>query len=440
MSVIRAIRLELTKPLDEPWETVGPLMRILAKATPKLLNAAYDARIAIEVAGKDAVKGKIAPDAKAGSGDGLAYQAVLRAVERLREWGKKKKHPFGELAPPGGMSSAIARAASQAYARRDQQRPHFASERILVRAAETGLSTDGRGVVLGVQLRSPGRQYFAVAHSWGTHRETLDGIVSGQIDHGDCKIQWDERRHKWYALVSYTALERVVPGLDPANVLAVHRGARNALYLLSSTGERGLPFPGSKILAQRRRLSARMREIRRSSEFERGSGSKGHGRSRRYETYSALEDKVARVTHTFCQQAAAFAAFTAARLGCGTIFIEDYGGIGPDKDVHVRRVLDHGPLYALKQAIEHRAERDGIALKEVESAYISSKCPRCVTLDAGAHNHRTGIFHCKVCEFSRPSDWVAAYWMLSNGGGDMGPWHEKLRRERDFGDMLRAAE
>jgi transposase len=175
-----------------------------------------------------------------------------------------------------------------------------------------------------------------------------------------------------------------------------------------------------------------MREIKRSSQFERGSGSKGHGRSRRYETYSALEDKIARVTHTFCQQAAAFAAETAKRLGCGTIFIEDYGGIGPDEDVQVRRVLDHGPLYALKQAVEHRAERDGIALKEVESAYISSKCPRCETLDAGAHNHRTGIFHCKVCEFSRPADWVAAYWMLSNGGGDMGPLHERLRREREF--------
>jgi hypothetical protein len=80
------------------------------------------------------------------------------------------------------MSSAIARAASQAYARRDQERPRFASERILVRSAETAFVKDDRGVVLTVQLRPTGRVKFATAHSWGSHRETLDAIVSGKIE------------------------------------------------------------------------------------------------------------------------------------------------------------------------------------------------------------------------------------------------------------------
>ena len=213
--MIRAIRLELVKPLSETWDEAGPLLRTLAKATPKLLNAALDSRIAIEVAGRDAVKTAIAPDAKAASGDGLAYQAVLRAVERLQAWGAKKKHPFARLALPGGMSSAIARAASQAYARRDQQRPHFASERILVRASETKLEQDAQGAVLSVQLRPIGRVRFACAHSWGTHRDTLKRIAAGTLEHGDCKIQYDERRKKWYALLSYEAPEPVPLTVDP---------------------------------------------------------------------------------------------------------------------------------------------------------------------------------------------------------------------------------
>jgi phage FluMu protein Com len=434
--MIRAIRLELVKPLSETWDEAGPLLRTLAKATPKLLNAALDSRIAIEVAGRDAVKSKIAPDAKAASGDGLAYQAVLRAVERLRAWGEKKKHPFASLELPGGMSSAIARAASQAYARRDQQRPHFASERILVRATETALTTDQHGATLTLQLRSKGRVRFAVAGSWGTHRETLDAIAAGTIEHGDCKIQYDERRKKWYALLAYHAPEPSPASVDPRRVLAVHRGARNALYLLTSTGERGLPFPGSKLMAQRKHLSARMRDIKRTSELERGRGSKGHGRSRRYEAYSALEDKLARVTHTFCQQAAAFVSQTAERLGCALVLIEDYGGI-VEQDADVRRVLDHGPLYQLKECVAHRMEKDGRALKEVPSAYISTKCPRCKALDSRAHNTRTGIFHCRGCEFERPADWVAAWWMLSLGGADMRVWEERLERERKLAERLR---
>ena len=141
---IRAIRLEIAKPIGEDWSAVGPLMRTIAKATPKLLNAALDARVAIEVAGRDAVKAAVGPDAKASSADGLAYQAVLRAVDHLRAWGEKKKHSFAQLEIPGAMAAQIARTASQAYARRDQERPRFASERILVRAAETSLDTATR--------------------------------------------------------------------------------------------------------------------------------------------------------------------------------------------------------------------------------------------------------------------------------------------------------
>jgi hypothetical protein len=272
--VIRAIRLELVKPIGEPWEEVGPLLRTLAKATPKLLNAAMDARIAIEVAGRDAVKAKIAPEAKAASGDGLAYQAVLRASERLREWGAKKKHPFAKLEVPGAMASAISRAASQAYARRDQERAHFASERVLVRGDGVALAKDPRGIVLSLKLRPRGAVRFAVAHSWGAHRKTLDGIVSGAIPHGDCKLQWDERRRKWYGLLSYEPPAPAPVSVDPARALVVHRGIRNALFLLTSTGQ-SKPLPGGKFMWQRRGLQARMRDSKRVSVEEIGSGAKG---------------------------------------------------------------------------------------------------------------------------------------------------------------------
>lgn len=439
--MIRAIRIELARPQPpDSWESFGPTMHALAKATPKLLDAAYDARIAIDVAGRDAVKERIAPDAKAQSAEGLSYQAVLRAVERLREWGAKKYRPFASLEVPGGMASAISRAAGQAYGRRDQGRVRFSSERVLVRAAETSIAKDDRGYVLSVALRSRGRVRFAVARSWGSHADTLAAIVRGEIEHGDCKLQYDERRKKWYGLLAYEAPDPVPMSVDPARVLAVHRGARNALYLLSSTGARGVSLPGSKLLAQRRALQARMRDAKRIGAFELGGGAKGHGRTRRMERYSQLEDKLARVTKTFCQQAAAFACESAKRLGCGMILIEDYGGIEPDEDSAIRRILDHGPLYALKQAIDHRCEKDGLTLREVPSAYLSTQCPRCLEIDPRSHNVRTGMFRCRVCVFERPADWVAAYWMLQAGGADMRVWRERLDRERELADKLRGEE
>lgn len=436
--MIRALRLEIVKPLDEPWDSAGTTLRTLAKATPKLLNAAMDARIAIAVAGRDEVKAKIAPDAKAESGDGLAYQAVLRACERLRAWGQKKNHAFATLDVPGGMASAIARSASMAFAKREQTRPHFAGERVIVRKQETSLAKDTKGISLTVGLRAGrgGAVRFAVAHSFGAHKETLARIVSKALPHGDCKIQWDERRKKWYALVAYEPSEPAPVRVDVARTLAVHRGVRNAIYLLPSTGERGIAMPGAKYLAQRRSLQMRMREVRRVSMFERGAGAKGHGKARRFESYDALEGKLARATHTFCQQAAAFVAATAKRLGCGVVVIEDYGGIEANEDPQKRRVLDRFPLDQLKKCIEFRMERDGLTLREASSAYISSTCPRCAVSDTRAHNARTGIFHCRVCIFERPADWVAAYWMLTHGGADMSVWVERLRRERELAAVM----
>lgn len=438
-SMVRAIRLELVKPLSESWEEVGPLLRTLAKVTPKLLNAAHDARVAIEVAGRDAVKARIAPDAKASSPDGLAYQAVLRKADAMRDWGAKKKHRWGSLDVPGAMASAVSRAASQAFAQRDKPgrggQTSFASERVIVRGDGVTVWQDDRGgAVLGLKLRPKGSVDFAVAHSFGSHRDTLNAIADGTIHHGDAKLQWDERRRKWYALLSYDAPERVHPSADPDNALIVHRGVRNVVTLLATTGPSKF-LPGAKFVAQRRALQARMRDAKRISVDELGDGAKGHGKQRRYSHYDSLEGKLSRVTHTFCQQVASFVVSRAIEWGCGTVVIEDYGGIEPNEDPSLRRVLDRFPLHELKLCIASRCERDGIALVETASAFISTECPRCRHCEPGNHVRRTGMFRCRRCVFERPADWVAAFAMGVGSGVDMSLWRERLERERKVAEL-----
>ncbi len=227
---------------------------------------------------------------------------------------------------------------------------------------------------------------------------------------------------------------------DSRRVLVVHRGMRNVLYALTSTGETGTPFRGNKYLGQRRKLRARQWDAQRVTADERGSGAKGHGRERRYEAASQMGDKLARATHTFCLQAAAWVARLAIARGCGIVVIEDYGGIAPASEPAVRRLLDRFPFDQLKQCIVSRLQlatdlggnRVSITLREVPPAYISSTCPRCRSCDVGQHNVRTGIFHCKTCVFERPADWVAAFWMLDRSGADMGVLRRRLADELKF--------
>src|SRR6185437_11230394 len=58
-----------------------------------------------------------------------------------------------------------------------------------------------------------------------------------------------------------------------------------------------------------------------------------------------------------------------------------------------------------------------------------STCPRCKAVDTSFHNVRTGVFHCRVCLFDRPADYVAAYWLLTRAGGDMSAW-DKMHKQQ----------
>lgn len=430
----RAIRLELVKPLSERWEDVGPTMNMLASATPKLLNAAMDARIAIDIAGRDAVKDKVAPEAKAASSEGLSYQAVLKAADRLRVWGAKEKNFYSKLEVPGAMASAISRVASKAFCKRKQTRPYFESKLILVRGDSFSLKEDDEGVTIKVKLRTKGAVIFAVASSCGVHHGTLQKILSGEFPIGDCKIV--KVKKKWYAIISYECQPQPNPGLDPDRALIAHRGVNNVLYLLATSGQ-SKSLPGEKFMAQRKQLQERMKRLRKVSVEERGKGARGHGTVRRVKTYDGLEGKLKNVTHTFCQQAAAFLARYAVLWGCGTVIIENYNGIEPDEDPALRRILDRFPFNELKQSISFKLERESIALKETPSAYISTTCPRCKHCDPSNHNKHTGVFHCKVCVFERPADWVASYWMGFHSGVDMSLFEKRLAREKKLADSLR---
>jgi len=266
----------------------------------------------------------------------------------------------------------------------------------------------------------------------------LADLAAETIKRGDCKLVYDERRKKWYALLAYHAEEAAPRTVDPARVLVVHRGVNNVLTLLPSTGERAVFIAGQKFIGQRKKLQARMRDMRRVSSCERGSGAQGHGVARRFESYDALEGKLSRIVHTTCQQWAAQVAETAERFGCGMVVIEDYGGIEPQENDYLRRCLDRFPFFRLKTAIQQALMKRGMHLEEVPSEYVSSKCPRCAAADTRFHNTRTNVFHCKECGFERPADFVAALNMLRRSSADTTTWDKKLEQERKLAEKMRA--
>ena len=229
------------------------------------------------------------------------------------------------------------------------------------------------------------------------------------ITTGDCKIKYDERQKKWFAHLSYYEPQPNIP-CDPKNVMVLHRGQRHFLVAHTSTGQYTVVANGGALRAYKRKMKARRMSVQAIRRAERGNGAHGHGRRRRYKINDALADKEARYIKTFIQQTAARAVELALRYGCGSVYIENYGGIQPDDDKYKRRFMERFPNYELKLAVQHACEKAGLLFGEYEQRYISAKCTKCGNVDVTQHNTRTGVFHCKneKCKDERGVDYVAS--------------------------------
>lgn len=408
------------------WDELGSILRIQRKVVPQLLRAGMDARIACGVVTTDKVREHIAPDAGK-SPSTMAYQAMLAELDKVKrsKWGRKPEVAKC-LELPGGMLSAMGQRVSQTF----KLRPSFRGEQpIPVRKQETRVMLADGDIVVRVKLLSKGTIQLRVKAGRGRHWDHLRRIAAGELRHGSCSFVEDKRgrkrkRSKWYVMLSYEPPPRETRQKSANVAIIVHRGVHNALTMMATTGAYRT-ISGAKLAAQLRRLEARMRETRRIGREELGDGAKGHGKTRRYEHYDALQGKRARVVRTFCQQMGAAVDTFADSVGAGVVVIEDYGGIAPGADA---RYITRFPLYQLKEAIGHRLELSARELRDVPSEHISTTCPACECADERQYNRRTGTFHCLACRFERPADFVAALHMMRRAGVDFAVWDDRLEK------------
>jgi len=408
---------------DEGDEAREKEMKARVKKRLDRITAAVMGRV-VTVVSQKAAKQILVPNVRGESADTLVYQSILSALRKIKEnrWSPEAR-PALEL--PGGMLSALSRRVMQSY----DKRPSFGGvQPIPVREAETTVRLEDGKVVLTLKLTSNNVVTLALRPSKGTHWHTLREIAAQRVTHGDCRLVLDPHKKKWYAILAYEAEAKTVSERTEGRALIVHRGTNNALTLLTTDG--GFSYvSGSKLLKQLRVNEARTRDMRSVSGAELGRGSHGHGKDRRYAHYQKDKLRASRdnIVTTWCQQMAHHICKLAARHGCDRLVIEDYGGIEPHTDQHLRRVLFRFPLYELKKCIKNVAEIRSLTLLEVPSEYISTSCPACGNEDFRQHNVHTGVFHCRACDYDRGADFVAALNMLKRSKLDTSVWDARLR-------------
>lgn len=472
----RALRVELRKPLGEhSWDTMGPLLRAQRSVVYRLLNASILA--CAEYANRSRRGEPVGifrttkknPELRDGipNPSTAAYREVERELSEIREWAKKKLagkpgdqratlDMIAELEFTGASRSVMGQMAfsrfkvwdkgdpKRSIPPRGTQLPTFGKGApIPLRADEVHLGLDASGRAVLSLTHAPGlRCEWALAAGKGSQWSRLRALASGHagLSLGDAKLKYDERQKKWFAFLAYSEPKPEIPSAcDPDHVMVLHRGQRNLIVAMTNTGHWRVIARGNKLREAKRRFKARRDSERGITVAERGKGARGHGRERRFTTRDELERREKAWIKTYLQGIGSRVEKLALEWGCGTVLIEDYGGIAPDEDRARRRFMERFPNHDLKQCVTWSLAKAGLTLGEYPAAFISQTCPACGNQDARQHNIRTGIFHCSVpeCGFDRGVDMVAAVHALRRAcGGSAGEWDRRWQAERKLAEDL----
>jgi IS605 OrfB family transposase len=439
-SLVRSVRVGLLKPLgDVSWDIVGARLRDMKSSMHRLLNAGVRAA-AIDDGGTASLMRASRKGVKAALAGERAYW-LARSGKRFEgsNHDPEKAARMSEFTLPSVVEDTVAAKAAKSFAdarkhmaRGDKSIPSFNRHApIFFREGHTSwsLRRDDRGqyelgLKLGTEMRGA-LTWFALSVDGGSAFANLKRMVVGGegVKLGDAKVMWNERRRGprgerrpgWEAALVYTSPPPVRVAGDAS--IVVHRGMHQMLTL-ASTGGQVWSVPGDAYLAAKLGFAARRRKLsQHTRRGELGHGARGHGTARRYRALDSLGDAEARMIKTACQQAAARAVEFAVRECAGEILVEDYQTIQDDSEVG-RRFIPKWPWAQLKAAVEWAARKAGLTVREVDSAYVSIRCPACRHISTD--NVKDRMFTCGQCGLKRNTDTIAAFNALQNAGlGDV---------------------
>lgn len=440
-------RLRIVKPLDGDWDALGRTLRALRAPLHRVLNAVVRE---LEVARTSApwwapTAGDIAEGRRVCHPRTAAYRLASHfwqeerrlATERLQ----KSKAYAGDdaIAATEPSSAAVLGAAGAAFARWQKfvktdkwkgssSLPSFrGGSPIYVASSSKAVqlhAQDGQAV-LEVRL-TDGRTRLAVQACDGSGFARLKHLLDGTAKVGDVRLIEDTDRvgkRQWFAFLSFTM---PVPKVETGRTVAVHRGMRNMLAIAiarSATDKRDahteILETGEDIARHKAGYAARRRSLGQQKR-QLGAGAKGHGKSRREEHITRLEDAEARYVKSKCQEIAAHLFRRMERLGATRIMLEDWTNPAkdgaPELGEHVERLVRQWPFAQMRETIEWGAKKRGYAVEIVATDGNSRDCPAC------GHQHDAAqpgpLFRCAKCMLERSVDVVFAWNMLRRDGKD----------------------
>ncbi len=410
----KVIRLEILKPVDTDWNTLGPKLRELQRLTANVLNFCIRNRY-IETAVK--YEDLIKKEEKVTRGKleiskslcklihnryGECFSSYVRAqvdnIARQRwinDWydvlvtGKKSLPSYRSDCPI--YIAVINKYGIRIWENIEENGPN--------RYIGLKLFIDEESRIIETTLLFNNRAFD------DSRRAIWDRLITGEYKLGMVQLIYSKRLRKWFANISYSFETKPVEELDPNIRVGVDLGLSVPVYLAVNNGfaRAALREEGETIQSFRRQLERRRRRLRRN---ERGilDRRSGHGREHKIESIEKLRKLENDFRRTANHRLSRGVVNFAQKNYAGVIVMEDLTGFTYE---HAEdKFLKTWTYFELQTMIEQKATEIGIKVEKVKPQYTSLRCSKCGYIDKDNRNGRQ--FNCISCGLSLHADYNAA--------------------------------
>lgn len=230
-------------------------------------------------------------------------------------------------------------------------------------------------------------------------QHTLQKVINGEYKLSQSSLEFDRNNNLILNLTMYIPFKQE-DNLIKDRVLGVDLGVKYPAYvcLNDDTYKREHIGEALELIKQREQYQARRRRTQQQLKNVKG----GKGRHKKLKNLDRLSDCERNFAKTYNHMISKRIVEFAKKHKCEYIHLEKL-----TKDGFDNTILRNWSYYELQQMIEYKADRLGIKVRYVNSAYTSQTCSRCGNIDK--ENRQTQeTFVCTKCGFKLNADHNAA--------------------------------
>ena len=244
-----------------------------------------------------------------------------------------------------------------------------------------------------------------------SRQSILDRIISKEYKQGNLKLQYNKRKNKWYALISFTFESTLPATANRDNILGVDLGISKVAFInvynpVKNEYEKmyfkDRYIDGAELIKFRQKTEARRREYAIASKFA-SKNATGHGYKRRMQKYLEVGDKIKRFRDTANHKYSRWIVDMALKYNCGLIQMENLTGFSNAQE---ESLLRNWSYYDLQNKVKYKAKEVGIEVNLINPKYTSKRCSICGCIDSANRDCKAAQdkFKCVECGFEANAD------------------------------------